>query len=58
MKTSVFLFIAGVVLIVLGALAKILHWEVPISGSLLMVSGFILEIIALCLLLARSRRSG
>jgi len=57
MKTSVILFIAGVVLIVLGVLAKILHWEVPVSGSLLMVSGFILEIIALCSLLARSRRS-
>ena len=58
MKTSVILFIAGVVLIVLGALAKILHWEILVSGSLLMVSGFILEITALCLLLARSRRSG
>ena len=58
MKTSVILFIAGVVLIVLGALAKILHWEVSVSASLLMVSGFILEIIALCSLLARSRRSG
>ena len=58
MKTSVILFIAGVVLIVSGALAKILHWEVPVSGSLLMASGFILEIIALCLLLAKSRRSG
>ena len=58
MKTSIILFISGVVLIVLGALAKILHWEVPVSGSLLMVSGFILEITALCLLLARSRRSG
>ncbi|WP_278589199.1 hypothetical protein [Capnocytophaga ochracea] len=58
MKTSIILFIVGVVLIVLRALAKILHWEVPVSGSLLMVSGFILEIIALCLLLARSRRSG
>ena len=57
MKTSVVLFIAGVVLIVLGALAKILHWEVPLSGSLLIASGFILEIIALCLLLARSGRS-
>ena len=57
MKTSVILFIAGVVLIVLGALAKILHWEVSVSASLLMVSGFIVEITALCLLLARSRRS-
>ena len=58
MKTSVILFIVGVVLIVLGALAKILHWEVPVSGSLFIALGFILEIIALCLLLARSRRSG
>ncbi|SQA93333.1 GldL-related protein [Capnocytophaga ochracea] len=57
MKTSVILFIAGVVLIILGALAKILHWEVPVSGSLFIASGFILEITALCLLLARSRRS-
>lgn len=57
MNTSVILFIAGVVLIVLGALAKILHWEVPVSGSLFIALGFILEIIALCSLLARSRRS-
>lgn len=57
MKTSVILFIAGVVLIVLGALAKILHWEVPISGSLFIALGFILEITALCSLLSRSRRS-
>ncbi|WP_460485605.1 GldL-related protein [Capnocytophaga sp. HP1101] len=57
MKTSVILFITGVVLIILGALAKILHWEAPIGGNILIALGFMAEITALCLLLVRSRRS-